>query len=166
MKAQSEESVEYRVSAKPYQRSKLVQQALDALQAEMTTGRTCFNSPQAVRDYITLWNGRHEDQFIERFSVLFLDSQNQFIEIEEMFTGSLTQTSVYPREVVRAALRHNAAAVIFTHNHPSGTLQPSRADESLTQTLKSALALVDVRVLDHIITSASGSASMAEMGLI
>ena len=102
----------------------------------------------------------------EVFSVLFLDAQHRVIEFSEMFRGTLTQTSVYPREVVKEALRLNAAALIFTHNHPSGSLVPSRADEALTQTLKSALSLVDVKVLDHIITSNSGALSMAEKGLI
>jgi DNA repair protein RadC len=97
---------------------------------------------------------------------MFLDSQSRMIEIEDMCQGTLSQVSVYPREVVRAALRHNAAAVIFSHNHPSGSVQPSRADEHLTQTLKAALALVDVRVLDHIITSGSQALSMAEQGLV
>jgi DNA repair protein RadC len=97
---------------------------------------------------------------------MFLDSQSRRIEIEDMYQGTLSQVSVYPREVVRAALRHNAAAVIFSHNHPSDSVQPSRADEHLTQTLKAALALVDVRVLDHIITSGSQALSMAEQGLV
>ena len=102
----------------------------------------------------------------EIFAVLFLDSQNRLIALEEMFRGTLTQTSVYPREVVLRALHHHAAAVVLTHNHPSGTVQPSRADEALTQTLKAALALVDVRVLDHVIVAPGQALSMAERGLI
>ena len=97
---------------------------------------------------------------------MFLDSQNRVIETLEMFRGTLTQTSVYPREVVIEALARNAAAVILTHNHPSGHPEPSRADEALTQTLKSALALVDVRVLDHFIVTRSAVVSLAEMGLL
>jgi DNA repair protein RadC len=96
-----------------------------------------------------------------------LDSQSKLIKLEEMFTGTLNQTSVYPREVVRRALHHNAAAVVLSHNHPSGSVQPSRADELLTLTLKASLALVDVRVLDHVITGEGGQTlSMAEQGMM
>ena len=95
-----------------------------------------------------------------------LDVQNRAIAFEVMFTGTLTQTSVYPREVVCAALGHGAAAVVIAHNHPSGSVQPSLADEALTQTLKRALALVDVRVLDHVIVGAGDTLSMAERGLL
>ena len=102
----------------------------------------------------------------EVFAVLFLDCQNRVIEFEELFRGTLTQTSVYPREVVKAALMHNAAAVILCHNHPSGSATPSRADELLTQTLKQALALVDVRVLDHLVVTVGECLSMAERGLM
>jgi DNA repair protein RadC len=98
--------------------------------------------------------------------VLFLDAQNRLLTMEELFRGSLTQTSVYPREVVKRALHHHASAVVLAHNHPSGTVQPSRADELLTQTLKAALALVDVRVLDHIIVAQGDALSMAERGLV
>ena len=98
--------------------------------------------------------------------VLFLDAQNRVIASEEMFRGTLTQTSVYPREVVKRALERNAAAVILAHNHPSGVAEPSRADEALTQTLRAALALIDTRVLDHFIVAGSGVLSMAERGLL
>ena len=98
--------------------------------------------------------------------MLFLDSQNRLIALEELFRGTLTQTSVYPREVVLRALHHHAAAVVLAHNHPSGTAQPSRADEVLTQTLKASLALVDVRVLDHFIVTREQAVSMAEMGIM
>lgn len=125
--------------------------------------RTVFASPDAVRDYLRIhFSGRE----YESFMVLFLDSQNRLIMAEEMFRGTLTQTSVYPREIVKAALRENAASVIFSHNHPSGLPEPSRADEALTQTLKAALALVDVRVLDHIIVGGSSTLSFAERGLL
>jgi DNA repair protein RadC len=97
---------------------------------------------------------------------LFLDVQNRLLEMEELFRGTLSQTSVYPREVVKRALHHGAAAVVLAHNHPSGSVQPSRADEALTQTLKAALALVDVRVLDHIIIGQGETLSMAERGLV
>jgi DNA repair protein RadC len=98
--------------------------------------------------------------------VLFLDAQNRLVEMRVMFSGTLTQTSVYPREIVAAALQIGAAAVVLAHNHPSGTVQPSRADEALTQTLKAALALVDVRVLDHVIVAPGSALSMAEKGLL
>lgn len=122
-----------------------------------------FDSPAAVRHYLQLQLGAREH---EVFCVLFLDSQNRLIVLEELFRGTLTQTSVYPREVVKQALAHNAGAVILTHNHPSGVLEPSRADELLTQTLKSSLQLVDVRVLDHIVVGRSACLSFAERGLL
>ena len=113
--------------------------------------------------YLQLHLARREH---EVFAVLFLDAQHRLLALEELFRGSLTQTSVYPREVVLHALRHQAAAVVLAHNHPSGTVQPSRADEALTQTLKAALALIDVRVLDHIIVAPGAALSMAEKGLL
>ncbi|MDD2729393.1 DNA repair protein RadC [Malikia sp.] len=122
-----------------------------------------FDSPQAVAHYLQLHFG-HKPH--EVFAVLFLDSQHRLLALEEMFRGTLAQTSVYPREVVLRALHHHAAAVVFAHNHPSGTAEPSRADEMLTQTLKSALSLVDVRVLDHFVVTASACRSMAELGLV
>ena len=97
---------------------------------------------------------------------LFLDAQNRVITIEELFRGTLTQTSVYPREVVKRALHHNAGAVILAHNHPSGVAEPSHADETLTQALRQALALVDIRVRDHFIVAGSGVLSFAERGLL
>ncbi|WP_287924238.1 DNA repair protein RadC, partial [Diaphorobacter sp.] len=122
-----------------------------------------FDSPQAVQHYLQLHlAGRTH----EVFAVLFLDSGNRLIAMEELFRGTLTQTSVYPREVVLRALHHHAAAVVLAHNHPSGSVQPSRADEALTQTLKAALALVDVRVLDHVIVAPGAALSMAEQGLV
>jgi len=122
-----------------------------------------FASPGAVKAYLALHMAGLQH---EQFAVLFLDVQNRCIAFESMFTGTLTQTSVYPREVVLAALAHKAAAVVLAHNHPSGGVQPSRADELLTQTLKAALSLVDVRVLDHVIVGAGEALSMAEHGLI
>jgi DNA repair protein RadC len=131
--------------------------------AQQLTQKPLFNTPQAVRDYLQLQlGGLHH----EVFAVLFLDSQHRLIVLEEMFRGSLTQTSVYPREVVKQALTLNASSVVLAHNHPSGTAQPSRADEALTHTLKAALALVDVRVLDHFVVTTSQAVSMAELGLV
>ena len=125
--------------------------------------REVFSSPGAVRQYLQL---HLAEKAHEVFAVLFLDAQNRLIAMEELFRGTLTQTSVYPREVVLRALHHHAASVVLSHNHPSGTVQPSRADEALTQTLKAALALIDVRVLDHVIVARGDSLSMAEKGLL
>ena len=125
--------------------------------------RPAFDSPQAVRDYLQLQLAAREH---EVFAVLFLDAQQRLLRFDEMFRGTLTQTSVYPREVVRRALALNAGAVILAHNHPSGVAEPSRADEFLTQSLKSALALVDVRVLDHFVVGKGQIVSFAERGLL
>ncbi|MDR3369266.1 DNA repair protein RadC [Rhodoferax sp.] len=124
---------------------------------------TVFAQPSAVTDYLKVhFAGREYESFV----VLYLDAQNGLIEVEELFRGTLTQTSVYPREVVKSALRFNAAGVMFSHNHPSGLVTPSRADEYLTQTLKAALALVDVRVLDHLVIAGNNALSFAETGLL
>jgi DNA repair protein RadC len=131
--------------------------------AQQLKAREVFSSPGAVKQYLQLHLAGKEH---EVFAVLFLDAQNRLIAMEELFRGTLTQTSVYPREVVLHALQHQAAAVVLAHNHPSGTVQPSRADEALTQTLKAALALVDVRVLDHVIVAPGDALSMAEKGLV
>jgi DNA repair protein RadC len=125
--------------------------------------REVFSSPGAVKQYLQL---HLAGKTHEVFAVLFLDAQNRLVAMEELFRGTLTQTSVYPREVVLRALKHEAASVVLAHNHPSGTVQPSRADEALTQTLKAALALVDVRVLDHVIVAPGDALSMAEKGLV
>jgi DNA repair protein RadC len=140
----------------------IIASALQIL-AKRVRKETIFDSPQAVKNWLCLRSAKHER---EVFTVIFLDSQHGFIEAEEMFTGTINQTAVYPREVVRRALQHNASAVILSHNHPSGNPQPSRADEVLTRTLKSALALVDVSVLDHFVTAGDQCKSMAEMGLV
>ncbi len=122
-----------------------------------------MTSPGAVTDYLRLLLASREH---EVFVALFLDGQHRVLVAEELFRGTLTQTSVYPREVVKAALRANAAAVIFAHNHPSGVAQPSQADEHLTRNLKGALAMVDVKVLDHFIIAGAGALSFAERGLL
>ena len=144
----------------------VVSYALDRVQADLPAAGPMMGGPAAVREYLVLENASHTDQHIERFSVLFLDSQHRVLSLETIFTGTLTQTSVYPREVVRAAIRLNAAAVVLSHNHPSGSPTPSQADGVLTRTLKSTLDLIDVRVLDHIIVAGTQSASMAELGLM
>jgi DNA repair protein RadC len=124
---------------------------------------TALNSPQTVRDYLRLkLQGRAHEVFV----AVFLDAQNRVLAIEELFRGTLTQTSVFPREIVKRALHFNAAAVIFAHNHPSGVAEPSRADEALTQTLKHTLALVDVKVLDHFVVGGDAAMSFAERGLL
>ena len=131
--------------------------------AEEAAARDALTSPQAVRDYLRLTlDGRPYEVFVG----LFLDSQNRVLGAEELFRGTLAQTSVYPREVVKAALARNAAAMIFAHNHPSGVAEPSRADELLTQALKQALALVDIRTLDHFVVAGGRLTSFAERGLL
>ncbi|MFM9924710.1 DNA repair protein RadC [Variovorax sp. H27-G14] len=125
--------------------------------------RAVFDSPDAVKQYLQLHIGARP---YEVFAVVFVDVRHRLIALEEMFRGTLSQTSVYPREVVTRAIHHQAAAVVLSHNHPSGDLAPSRADELLTQTLRAALALVDVRVLDHVIVGPGKSFSMAEGGLL
>ncbi len=135
---------------------------LRLLNAELRE-RDVLTSPGAVRDYLRL---RLQALESEVFMALFLDAQNRVIAVEELFRGTLTQTSVYPREVVKRALHHNAGALIFAHNHPSGVAEPSRSDEALTQALKQALALVDVKVLDHFVVAGSGCLSFAERGLL
>ena len=130
---------------------------------EELKSRSVLSGPDAVRDYIRLLLIGKE---YEVFAVLYLDAQNRVIEAEELFRGTLTQTSVYPREVVKRALHFNAAAVIFAHNHPSGVAEPSRADELLTSSLKQALAFVDVKVLDHFIVGGNSAMSFAERGAL
>jgi DNA repair protein RadC len=122
-----------------------------------------LSSPSSVRDYLRLALGHLPH---EVFSAVFLTAQNRVIAVEEIFRGTLTQTSVYPREIVKRALAHNAASIIFAHNHPSGEAYPSHADRQLTQTLANALALVDIRVLDHFIVAHGGTLSFAEQGLL
>lgn len=140
----------------------LIVNALQVLRTRFKE-RDVFASPDAVKDFLRL---QAQGLTHEVFAVMYLDGQNRLIEYQPLFRGTLTQTSVYPREVVKEALTCNAAAVILHHNHPSGRCEPSRADEALTQTIKSALALIDVRVLDHVITSDAGALSMAERGVL
>ncbi|MEW6705423.1 MAG: DNA repair protein RadC [Pseudomonadota bacterium] len=140
----------------------LLEIARRSLRQELASA-PAFDSPQTVKDYL----GLHLAQLhYEVFAVLFLDGQHRLLCLEEMFRGTLTQTSVYPREIVKRALALNAGAVILAHNHPSGVAEPSRADELLTQALKSALQLVDVRVLDHLVVGRGSVVSFAERGLI
>ena len=149
---------QYRVASA----DEVLSQAWGVLADRVKPGVT-LSSPQAVKDYLRLEIGLLE---YEVFTVVFLDAQHRVIELRQMFRGTVTQTSVYPREVVKEALQLNAAAVILAHNHPSGVPEPSRADEFLTQMLKSALLLVDVRVLDHLVVTSNAVVSFAERGLI
>jgi len=142
----------------------IIERAIKILEYRARYGeQISVSSPQAAKDLCRLKLAGREH---EVFAVIWLDAQNRLIEFEELFRGTLTQTSVYPREVVKTALMKNAAAAILTHNHPSGFAEPSRADELLTATLKNALAMVDVRVLDHLIVGGEGVTSFAERGLI
>jgi len=126
-------------------------------------GQDCLSSPQAVCGYLH-WHfaGREHEAFV----MLTLDAQHRLLRVHECFRGTLAQTSVYPREIVKLVLQDNAAAAIFAHNHPSGVAEPSRADELLTQTLKAALALIDVRVLDHFVVAGGQAVSFAQRGLL
>jgi DNA repair protein RadC len=131
--------------------------------AQQLRARSALDTPEAVKHYLQLHLAAKPH---ECFAVLFLDSQHRLLALEELFRGTLAQTSVYPREVVLRALHHHAAAVVLAHNHPSGSVLPSRADDLLTRNLQNALALVDVRVLDHVIVAPGQALSMAERGLI
>ena len=147
----------------PHKKCAVARELVKRWLCEELMSNTVFAQPSSVTDYLKIhFAGREYESFV----VLFLDAHNRLILIEELFRGTLTQTSVYPREIVKAAMNHNAAAVMFSHNHPSGVPEPSRADEHLTQTLKAALALVDVRVLDHLIIAGANSLSLAERGLL
>ncbi|MCU0841867.1 MAG: DNA repair protein RadC [Thiobacillaceae bacterium] len=146
--------------AKYAQLQAVLEMARRALHEEMRAG-DALASPTAVRDYLRLTLGGRAH---EVFMAVFLDAQNRVLAAEELFRGTLTQTSVYPREVVKRALAHNAGGVILAHNHPSGVAEPSQADRWLTDQLKTALALVDVRVLDHFIVAGDRGVSFAERG--
>jgi len=140
----------------------VIEAALQILRRRNARG-VAFTSPQSIKDYLTIQCTSYE---FEVFGMVFLDSQHRMLGIEEMFFGTLAQTSVYPREVVKKALEYNAGACILFHNHPSGVCEPSRADEMLTKTLKDSLAMIDCRVLDHIVVGGGNCMSFAERGLI
>lgn len=148
--------------AKFVQLQAVLEMSRRALHEEMQAG-DALNSPQAVRKYLLL---QLQSRQQEVFMVIFLDAQHRVLAAEEMFHGTLTQASVYPREVAKRALFHNAAAVIFAHNHPSGVTEPSQSDRLLTDALKQALALVEVRTLDHFIVAGSQCLSFAERGML
>jgi DNA repair protein RadC len=146
--------------AKYAQLQAVMELARRSLGEELQVGEV-LSSPQAVRQYLQLLLGK---KAYESFAVLFLDVKNRLIAAEELFRGTLMHTSVYPREVVKAALAHNAASIILAHNHPSGTPEPSAADRTLTSALKQALGLVDIRVLDHFVVAGKHVYSFAEHG--
>ncbi|MFC1689174.1 DNA repair protein RadC [Pseudomonadota bacterium] len=141
---------------------RLIYDALDILQKRFQD-RTVLDSPESVRDYLTVWLTEREQ---ECFVALFLDTRHRVLEMKTMFSGTLDGATVYPREVVKEALRYNAGAVIFCHNHPSGVTEPSLADQAITRRLKEALGTVDIRVLDHFIVGGGDCVSMAERGMI
>lgn len=145
----------------PATRQQILEAAQRLLYAELKA--TGIESPKDSAAFLKARIGSLER---EVFCAIYLDAQHKVIDFEVLFYGTLSQTSVYPREVVKSALARNAAAMIVAHNHPSGCTEPSRADEYLTNTLKSALNLVDVRLLDHIVVGASGTTSLAERGLV
>ena len=141
---------------------RLIYDALDILQKRFQD-RTVLDSPESVRDYLTVWLTEREQ---ECFIALFLDTRHRVLEMKTMFYGTLDGATVYPRDVVKEALRFNAGAVIFCHNHPSGVTEPSLADQAITRRLKEALGTVDIRVLDHFIVGGGTCVSMAERGMI
>ena len=148
--------------AKTAQFAAAIELSRRAMREEMSS-RDALTSPGAVRDYLRLSLAHRQH---EVFVCIWLDAQHKVVGTEEAFRGTLTQTSVYPREIVKKALARNAAAVIFAHNHPSGVAQPSQADELLTRNLREALALVEVKVLDHFIVAGNQAISFAERGLL
>lgn len=141
----------------------VIDAALSILGRYLRQPGKALDQPAAVKEYLQLAIGSESR---EVFGVLYLDNQHQLIAFENHFLGTLTQTGVYPREVLRAALRHNAAAVILSHNHPSGNMNPSNADMVLTEAIRTALVHVDVRLLDHVIVAPGKALSMAECGLL
>ena len=156
-------AVQREINAAAANEDAIIAQALEILARRMRASSMMMDSPEVVRDWLRLRVGGLPH---EVFGCIWLNSRHEIIEAGELFRGTLTQTSVYPREVVKEALRHNAAAVIFYHNHPSGAAEPSLADEMLTRQLKDALNLVDVRVLDHFVVTAEQTTSFAEKGLL
>ena len=165
MKVKSEEAPTYGMLpiTALYSDDEVIARALDILIARFPNNATIFQAPKTSRDFLTLKLAGLQH---EVFSALWLTAQNGLITYEELFRGTLTQTSIYPREVLKAALKHNAGAVIFAHNHPSGHPEPSHADKLLTTDLKNALAMIDVRVLDHIVVGGVETISFAERGLV
>lgn len=160
----SEVPAVYLVKPDIVEEDQIIEQAKAILTRRLQHATISLNAPDVARDYLVLHYAALDH---EEFGVIWLDAQNRVLHAESMFKGSLTQTAVYPREVVKAALRWNASAAVIYHNHPSGMAEPSPADEFLTRALKDALAMVDVKVLDHFIVAGAGRPmSFAERGLI
>lgn len=151
------------ITTRQAREDRAIYRAMHLLEKRLRKPGAAFNKPRSVRDFLTLSLAGYDR---EVFSVLWLDTQHRLIEAEHLFAGTLSQTSVYPREVVKRALYHNAACAIFAHNHPSGRVEPSQSDQLLTAALKQALGLVDVRVLDHFIVAGGDTLSFAEKGLL
>lgn len=162
-KVQTEEPAAYNATLVAPDEERIIAEALAILENRVARLSDVMSSPADVRRFLTMEMAGLEH---EMFSIMWLDTQNRLIAFQEMFRGTLSQTSVYPREVLKAAVRHNAGAVVFCHNHPSGIPYPSRADELLTTELKNALKYLEVRVLDHIIVAGADTYSLAEHGLL
>lgn len=163
METDTDRTARLHASAKQNREDRAIKRALAIVESRLATRECTLTSPASVRDYLRLkFAGLEHEVFV----VLYLDTQHRLIAAEELFRGTLSQTAVYPREVVKAALRQNAAAVIFAHNHPSGVAEPSRIDELLTMSLKQALSLVDCRALDHFVVGGQQVVSFAERGLL
>ena len=168
-KVKSEDPATYVAGTKPARdtvrekEDKVIEHALTILSSRLAQPGVCIDTPDKTRQYLSLQLSQKEH---EVFCCLFLDNRHRVIGFGELFQGTIDGASVHPREVVKEALKRNAAAVIFSHNHPSGVSEPSRADIQLTRRLSDALALIDVRVLDHIVVGAGETTSFAERGLI
>lgn len=156
-------AAEYERLGVPEAERRAIAEAMLILETKLASRLPELSSPRVVQDLLRL---RLAPLEFEVFGMLWLTAQHGLITMEELFRGTVTQTSVYPREVVRRGLQVNAVAAIAYHNHPSGVAEPSRSDEYLTQTLKAALALVDIRLLDHVVVSSAASVSLAERGLV
>ena len=156
-------AVKREINASAANEDAIIASALEILARRMRSTGMMMDSPEVVRDWLRLRVGGKPH---EEFGCIWLNARHEVIEAGELFRGTLTQTGVYPREVVKEALRHNAAAVIFYHNHPSGAAEPSSADEMLTRSLKDVLATIDVRALDHFVVTATAMTSFAERGLL
>lgn len=163
MKIKSEEAAKYEVNKDRAAEDAIIARALEILEKRMFNAGPSICSPEAAADYVNI---KLKGSEREVFAVVFLSTAHTVIEYEELFLGTINAASVYPREVVKAVLRHNAAAVILVHNHPSGNAEPSAADKALTKRLSDALELIDVKVLDHLIVNAGNPYSFAAHGLI
>ena len=163
MKTVKPSSDAYDHETTPEQENRLIAEAKNLLFKRLQSRNQVFTSPQSVKDYLSL---QLADREREVFCCLFLDNQHRLIEYQELFAGTIDGCSVYPREVVKAALKMNAAAVILAHNHPSAVAEPSQADQRITERLKEALLLMDIRVLDHFVVGGNTVESFAERGLL